>query len=256
MWKSIVVTTLGLKSMEMPRMMWRDYRQRSWIMTAEMAFILEVQTDEFWQDITLPMLETVRRRLRALVKLIEHEKRRLVYSDFEDRTGAATEAVVQGITVGTDIDAFRRKARLFLRPYEDHIAVLRLRRNEPLTRTDLTELAGIFLEAGVDENDLAALQKEDGGLPRFVRTLVGLDRQGAKQAFAEFLENRKLTADQLDFLNLVIDHLTARGVMDPKLLYEAPFTDFNTNGVEGMFEHSDVVQLVQILRDIEPKYAA
>jgi hypothetical protein len=46
-----------------------------------MALILPVQTDEFWQDITLPMLETVRRRLRALVKLIEFKKRPIVYSD-------------------------------------------------------------------------------------------------------------------------------------------------------------------------------
>ena len=45
------------------------------MVAAEMALILEVQTDEFWQDITLPMLETVRRRLRALVKLIEYKKR-------------------------------------------------------------------------------------------------------------------------------------------------------------------------------------
>jgi type I restriction enzyme R subunit len=45
---------------------------------AEMALILEIQTDEFWQDVTLPMLETLRRRLRALVKLIEFKKRPLV----------------------------------------------------------------------------------------------------------------------------------------------------------------------------------
>jgi type I restriction enzyme R subunit len=63
-------------------------------------------------------------------------------------------------------------------------------------------------------------------------------------------------ADQLEFLNLIIDHLTARGVMDPKLLYEAPFTDFDRNGVEGVFEKADVVRLVQILRDIEPRIAA
>ena len=67
---------------------------------------------------------------------------------------------------------------------------------------------------------------------------------------------KKLTADPIEFLDLVIDHLTARGVMDPKLLYETPFTDFDTKGVEGVFEHSDVVRMVQILRDIEPKFAA
>ena len=86
--------------------------------------------------------------------------------------------------------------------------------------------------------------------------LVGLDREAAKRAFTEFLEGRRLTADQLEFLDLVIDHLTARGVMDPKLLYEAPFTDFDRNGVEGVFEKPDVVHLVQILREIEPRAAA
>ena len=90
------------------------------MVAAEMALISEMQTDEFWQDITLPMLETVRRRLRALVKLIEYKKRPLVYSDFEDHAGAAAEIIVRGISVGTDMDAFRRKARVFLKPYENH----------------------------------------------------------------------------------------------------------------------------------------
>ena len=225
------------------------------MVAAEMALILEIQTDEFWQDITLPMLETVRRRLRALVKLIEYKKRTLVYSDFEDSTGAAADIAVPGISVGTDMEAFRRKARLFLRPHENHIAVLKVKRNEPLTPTDLKELERIFLEAGVDETAFGALQT-DGGLPRFVRALVGLDREAAKRAFTEFLEGRRLSPDQLEFLDLVIDHLTARGVMDPKLLYEAPFTDFDRNGVEGVFEKADVVRLVQILRDIEPRLAA
>jgi type I restriction enzyme, R subunit len=162
---------------------------------------------------------------------------------------------VPGISVGTDMDAFRRKARVFLKPHESHIAVLKVKRNEPLTPTDLKELERIFLEAGVDETALGSLQA-DGGLPRFVRGLVGLDREAAKRAFAEFLDGRRLTADQLEFLDLVIDHLTARGVMDPKLLYEPPFTDFDRNGVEGVFPQADVVRLVQILREIEPRSAA
>jgi type I restriction enzyme, R subunit len=225
------------------------------MVAAEMALILEIQTDEFWQDITLPMLETVRRRLRALVKLIEYKKRNLLYSDFEDATGAAADIAVPGLAVGTDMEAFRRKARVFLKPHENHIAVLKVRRNEPLTPTDLKELERIFLAAGVDETALGTLQV-DGGLPRLVRGLVGLDRETAKHAFAEFLDGRRLTADQLEFLDLIIDHLTARGVMNPELLYEPPFTDFNRNGVEGVFEPADVVHLVRILRDMEPRSAA
>jgi type I restriction enzyme R subunit len=176
----------------------------------------------------------------------------LVYSDFEDSAGTETDIAVPGIAVGTDMDAFRRKARMFLKPHENHIAVLKVKRNEPLTPTDLNELERIFVEAGADEATLDALQT-DGGLPRFVRGLVGLDREAAKRAFTEFLEGRRLSADQLEFLDLVIDHLTARGVMDPKLLYEAPFTDFDRNGIEGVFEQADVVRLVQILREFETR---
>jgi type I restriction enzyme R subunit len=225
------------------------------MVAAEMALILEIQTDDFWQDITLPMLETVRRRLRALVKLIEYKKRPLVYSDFEDRAGVAADMTIPGISVGTDMDAFRRKARQFLKPHESHLAVIKVRRNEPLTPTDLAELEKIFVEAGANDASLAAI-RADGGLARFVRSLVGLDREAAKQAFSEFFQQRRLSADQFEFLDLIIDHLTARGVMDPKLLYEAPFTDFDSKGVEGVFEHSDVLRLVKILRDVEPRSAA
>jgi type I restriction enzyme R subunit len=104
------------------------------MVAAEMALILEIQTDDFWQDMTLPMLKSVRRRLRALVKLIEFKKRPIVYSDFEDRAGASIELLVQRIPIGTNLDAFHRKARVFLRPYENYIAILKVRRNEPLTR--------------------------------------------------------------------------------------------------------------------------
>jgi type I restriction enzyme R subunit len=159
---------------------------------------------------------------------------------------------ITGIPIGTNLDAFRRKARVFLRPYENHIAILKLKRNEPLTKSDLAEIDRIFVEAGVDQASLDALRSA-GGVGRFVRSLVG--HAAAKQAFAGFLDGRSLTADQLEFLDLIIDHLTARGVMDPKLLYESPFTDFDNNGVEGVFNSTDAAVLVQTLRDVEANAA-
>jgi hypothetical protein len=57
-------------------------------------------------------------------------------------------------------------------------------------RSSTSSIDSIFLEAGVDETSLGELQK-NGGLPRFVRTLVGLDQQAAKH-FAELLDSKKL----------------------------------------------------------------
>lgn len=44
---------------------------------------------------------------------------------------------------------------------------------------------------------------------------------------------KKLTADQVEFVDMMIEHLTERGVMAPSLLYESPFTDLNMRGVRG-----------------------
>jgi type I restriction enzyme R subunit len=48
----------------------------------QMALIQDVQTDEWWQDVTVPMLEVMRRRLRGLVQLIDKRQRKPVYTDF------------------------------------------------------------------------------------------------------------------------------------------------------------------------------
>jgi hypothetical protein len=37
----------------------------------QIELIPEVQSDEFWLDVTTPILENVRKRVRSLVKLIE-----------------------------------------------------------------------------------------------------------------------------------------------------------------------------------------
>jgi type I restriction enzyme R subunit len=48
-----------------------------------------------------------------------------------------------------DFEEFRKKARQFLREHEDHIAIHKLRMNEPLTAGDLAELERILAESGV-----------------------------------------------------------------------------------------------------------
>jgi hypothetical protein len=53
-------------------------------------------------DVTLPMLELARLRIRGLVRLVEKTKRNPVYTDFTDELGAATEITLPGTTPGID----------------------------------------------------------------------------------------------------------------------------------------------------------
>jgi len=221
----------------------------------QLELIEEVQTDAYWQDITPSILEVARKRLRALVKLIEVKKRPIIYTDFEDVVGEGTAVGVAGVSAGTDMAAFRRKARHFLKENENHIAVLKVRRNEQLTPTDLRELERMFVASGMAAEDVEKVGTEVG-LGLFVRSLVGLDREAAKAAFSEFTAGRTLTANQIEFLNLIIDHLTEKGQMDPRLLYESPFTNKDPMGVNGVFELSDAKAVVEVIEAVRRSAAA
>ena len=222
-----------------------------------METIQDIQSDEWWQDVTVPMLDRVRRRLRDLIRLIEKQARKLVYTDFEDEMGPAVAMALPGLADRREFERFRAKAQAFLRAHLDHVAIRKLRMNKPLTPMDLVELERILVESGAGGPAEVARAKADSeGLGVFVRSLVGLDREAAKEALAEFSWGKTMTANQIEFVGLIVDHLTQYGLMDPVLLYEAPFTDVAARGPEGLCSVSEIEGLIRIIERVNAVAAA
>lgn len=218
----------------------------------QMILIQDILSDAWWQDVTLPMLENMRRRLRGLIQLIEKRQRKPVYTDFEDEMGGESEIVLPGTSSGTDYTKFLAKARAFLRDHLNHIAIEKLRKNKPLTKSDLDELERMLVESGLGDPDVVRrAAAEADGLGLFVRSLVGMDRSAAKEAMTAFLTAKALSANQIEFVNLVVDHLTEHGVVAPERLYESPFTDIAPYGPEGIFEKLEVDMLMSTLHEIQ-----
>ena len=223
---------------------------------AELELIIELQTDEYWQDITTVMLEDARKRLRSLVKFIDKTKRPRIYTDFADSMGDETEIALPGFDSVHDVERFLDKTQQFLRAHENDPVIHKLRFNERLTKQDLDALEKMLVEAGAGTHDELKKVRDGSGLGLFVRSLVGLDREAAKRAFDGFLSGKTLAANQIQFLNLVIGSLSQSGLIQPAQLYESPFTEFSPRGVEGVFPLDQVSQLIGVLDEIRARALA
>jgi len=219
---------------------------------AEQAVLLEsVAGDEWWIDVTLPMLEIARLRIRGLVRFIEKTSRNPVYTDFTDTLVDAVEVSLPGTTPGTDFERFRAKAEAFLKDHLDNLALQRLRRNKQLTKDDIGELEQMLIAAGAADSDINWADAQTGGLGIFVRGLVGLDRAAATEAFQHYLDGTTFSAEQVRFVGHIVDELTKNGVMEPKRLFESPYTDHAPTGPDFFFPEADVDSIVGILQTIK-----
>jgi len=95
-------------------------------------------------------------------------------------------------------------------------------------------------EENIDEKSLGV----------FIRELVGLDREAAKNAFSVFLNDTTYSAKQIEFINFIIDHLTENGVMEMDALFQSPFVDLHYQSVFGLFDKNEVEYIQSIIEDI------
>ena len=132
-----------------------------------------------------------------------------------------------------------------------------MRQGKPLTATDLGQLEAMLLDAGIGNADaIERARSTSSGFGGFVRSLVGLDRQAVQMAFGEFIADGSATSEQIEFIGLVVNHLTARGLMEPALLYESPFTDIAPQGPEQVFGEPRTVRLLQLIQQVSQIEAA
>ena len=124
-----------------------------------------------------------------------------------------------------DLQNYKAKAEFYVRQHQDHLVIAKLKKNVPLTHLDVETLEKIlWSEVGTREDYEAEYGKKPLG--EFVREIVGLDMNAAKEAFAQYLNDTTLDSRQIYFVNQIVEYIVHNGLMkDLSVLQEPPVTD-------------------------------
>lgn len=225
---------------------------------AQLAFLAELQQDAFWQDVTVALLEDMRLRLRDIVRHVDKANQNVVYTNFEDELLGVREQDALTIPTMTGVQ-YAKKVEAYLLEHMRDPVIQRLRANAPLTESDLQQLETMLTDIGQEDGHrllMGLLEQRDApSLVHFIRNLVGMDRQAAQAAFVDFLRDRSLTTKQMRFVELIVEQLTARGIIDASALYEQPFSSLHAQGPEALFAGKDDIidSIFQALRTTQPQ---
>ncbi|MCB6501493.1 DEAD/DEAH box helicase family protein [Colidextribacter sp. 210702-DFI.3.9] len=166
--------------------------------------------------------EHIRENLRDLIKYIPVSKVRYD-TNFDDEILSVDwkESELEN----DDLKNYKAKAEFYVRQHMDDAVIAKLKSNVPLTAEDVQALEkALWSEVGTKQD----YESEYGQKPlgEFVREIVGLDMNAAKEAFAQYLNDASLDSRQIYFVNQIVEYIVHNGMMkDLSVLQEAPFTD-------------------------------
>lgn len=189
---------------------------------AQADFLNKLIHTDYIANAGINEFECIRKNLRDLIKYIPKGGPKYTTNFIDNIIG---KEIKPAEIENDDLKNYKMKAEYYVRQNQDQIAIKKLRTNLPLTKADIASLEKVlWSELGTK----ADYEAEYGQKPlgEFVRELVGLDMNAAKEAFADYLNDVNLDSRQIYFVNQIVEYIVHNGMMkDFSVLQEAPFTD-------------------------------
>ena len=189
---------------------------------AQSTLMHKLLHEDYLENANISQLEDIRENLRSLMKYLPRDGE-VYHTHFNDDILAMDWH--DSDLESDDLGNYRAKAEFYVRQHPDHLVIHKLRTNQPLTETDVQTLEGIlWSEIGTQQDYEAAFGRKPLG--EFVREIVGLDMNAAKEAFSRYLDDTRLDSRQIYFVNQIVEYIVHNGMMkDLSVLQEPPFTD-------------------------------
>ena len=184
--------------------------------------IQKILHTDYLENAGIHAFEHIRENLRDLIKYIPVNQASYT-TNFADEI--LTMDWKESELENDDLKNYKMKAEFYVRQHQDNAVIAKLKTNQPLIGSDIKVLEGILWSELGSKQDY---ENEYGSKPlgEFVREIVGLDMNAAKEAFAEFLDGAYLDSNQIYFVNQIVEYIVHNGLMkDFSVLQNAPFTD-------------------------------
>ena len=189
---------------------------------AQQELIQKILKTDYLENAGINEFENIRENIRDLIKYIPIKQ--VVYNtNFDDEILSMNfhESELENDYLAD----YKAKAEYYVRQHQENEAIAKLKSNIPLTEDDVAELERIlWSEVGTKQD----YEREIGSVPlgEFVRSVIGLDMNAAKAAFADYLDSTQLDSRQIYFVNQIVEYIVHNGMMkDLSVLQDSPFTD-------------------------------
>ncbi|NLL06929.1 MAG: DEAD/DEAH box helicase family protein [Clostridiaceae bacterium] len=215
--------------------------------SAQKEFIEKLLHTDYIDNAGINEFETIRTKLRDLMKYIKYDKRVNYITDFEDDIISINWREYN--LSNDDLANYKAKVEYYLKKHEDILAIAKLKTNKPLTQSDVTELERILWnEVGTKQD----YEKEYGDTPlgELVRSVVGLSIEAANEAFSKYLNDVNLNSMQINFVKRIVAYVVKNGMMkDLSVLGEPPFNEMGS--VAEIFDDMSVwIGIRKVIDDI------
>lgn len=189
---------------------------------AQSDLINKILHTDYVETAGINEFEEIREKLRDLMKYVSSEKVKYT-TNFADEL--LSMEWKESELENDELKNYKAKAEHYIRQHQDNPAIAKLKTNQPLTQSDIEALEEtLWHEVGTKQD----YEQEFGAKPlgEFVREIVGLDMNAAKEAFSAYLTDANLDSRQIYFVNQIVEYIVRNGMMkDFSVLQEPPFTD-------------------------------
>lgn len=226
------------------------------VVRGKSAIIKQVRDQEYWQNISVEQLETLRKELRDIIHLQQQtrggEKPGINTIDIKEDQQGVEIGKRSSMLKSVDMKVYEKEVTETLTQLFDSNPILqKIRKGEAVDQTELKTLTALVLtqNANVDLNTLSSFyKKETMPLDRIIRTLVGMEKDAVKARFDQFAQKHsRLNSKQLKFLGLLQNHIAKYGLIEIDRLYEAPFTHVDAESIDGIFDEDSADEIIDIV---------